>query len=161
MRRSNPNLIYHCGTHASRVLNTIPLDGVVDVATFSEQYVNSFWYDWFCPSGQLYRRGLRLLRALKTIQHSPRFKPSEVYVWFKNNSPMTGSTYDDIRISSVETGFNLFVIQIPSNRYGEKHGWEVCSRESHYETVASGKLKDIQNWFMHPALLALDGITTC
>ena len=153
MKRANPQGIYHCGTHATRILNTIPLEPSTDIGSLSHQYVHSFWYDWFCSKDTLHRRGLRLLRALRSIRNSPRFDRANMAVWFKNNCPMTGSTYDDMRISDLKTNQNAFVIVVPSNRYGKPHPWEVFVPENGYKTpVVSGDWKTIRKWFMEEPL---------
>ena len=61
------------------------------------------WYDWFCADSQLVFRGLKLLKKLSAIASSPKFDPDRCYVFFKNNCPIYGPTYDDFRIVDDET----------------------------------------------------------
>lgn len=56
------------------------------------------WYDWFCEDSSL--KG----RASKFISFINRLEGDYIdthYVWLKNNCPMRGNLYDDIRISPI------------------------------------------------------------
>lgn len=62
------------------------------------------FYDWFCPDRSLERRAKALLPKVKFLVDIGLVNGDENYVWFKNNCPMCGTLYDDIRISSLVSG---------------------------------------------------------
>lgn len=64
------------------------------------------FFDWFCDQMSLPRRANRLLKVLRTVTkaNKSRFVPEKCYVFFKNNCPLIGRTYDDFRICDKETG---------------------------------------------------------
>jgi len=64
----------------------------------------NFFYDWFCSSKSLERRALAFLPKLRFLVNEGILDGDKNYVWFKNNCPVNGSTYDDMRISNIETG---------------------------------------------------------
>lgn len=60
------------------------------------------FYDWFCSDTVLEKRAKSLLTKLKFLVKEKLVNPDTNYVWFKNNCPMNGSLYDDIRISTLD-----------------------------------------------------------
>ena len=72
--------------------------------------IEAGWYDWFCKDSSLVRRLKPLANMVKAIAKSDRFDASKSYVFFKNNCPMVGSTYDSFSICDIETGDVLFWI---------------------------------------------------
>jgi len=63
-----------------------------------------FW-DWFCADSSLERRSRSLVAKLKKfLKVNPTLDTTKYYVFFKNNCPMSGATYDDFRICDIETG---------------------------------------------------------
>lgn len=60
------------------------------------------FYDWFCSYTVLEKRAKSLLTKLKFLVKEKLVNPDTNYVWFKNNCPMNGSLYDDIRISTLD-----------------------------------------------------------
>lgn len=122
----------------------------LQAGNIEKDYIESFWYDWFCSDASLHKRGIKLFTKLVQIVDSPHFDKNESYAWFKNNCPMVGSTYDDFRISDVKSGKVLYTVQSPSNRYGEKHGWEVYGSENGFrEPLAAGSWAVVKKWFLN------------
>ena len=73
-------------------------DGSVDSNCFN-------FYDWFCSDKALENKSMKLFKQVKTfIKHHPEINLDTHYVFFKNNCPMLGSTYDDFRICDIEEG---------------------------------------------------------
>lgn len=59
------------------------------------------YYDWFCPKAGLERRARSYIAKLKFLVKEELLDGDSNYVWFKNNAPFYGPTYDDMRISSL------------------------------------------------------------
>jgi len=73
-------------------------DGRMDTGCFN-------FYDWFCSDKALKNKSIKLFKQVKTfIKHHPEINLDTHYVFFKNNCPMIGSTYDDFRICDIEEG---------------------------------------------------------
>ena len=62
---------------------------------------NYNFYDWFCSNLKLQSRMMTLVPKLKFLVKEGIIDGDNDYVWFKNNCPVEGSLYDDIRISSL------------------------------------------------------------
>jgi hypothetical protein len=57
------------------------------------------FYDWFCKDTSLQRKARALYpKVKKFLKANPQINTEEVYVFFKNNCPMSGPLYDDFRI---------------------------------------------------------------
>jgi hypothetical protein len=72
-----------------------------------KELVESLWWDWFCPEGQLFRRGLRLIARLREIADSPLFDKHRYRTFFKNVCMGTGATSDHFCIVPMEEGSAL------------------------------------------------------
>ena len=88
------------------------------------------FYDWFCDNRSLYSRGKKLVNRLKFLIENEIINGDTVYVFFKNNCPMVGSTYDDMRFSTLEGDVYLGGISPYS---GHEATWGIC-----------------EVWFVHP-----------
>ena len=62
------------------------------------------WYDWFCRDESLCGKTKRLAPKVKQLAKSSKVDVDNWYVWFKNNCPVFGSLYDDIRFADIKTG---------------------------------------------------------
>lgn len=60
------------------------------------------FYDWFCSEKGLKNRFNTLIPKLKFLVKQGIVNGDTNYVWFKNNCPMSGTLYDDIRISTLD-----------------------------------------------------------
>ena len=56
------------------------------------------FYDWFCKDSALERKANILFPKVKKFIESTRVDILDTYVFFKNNCPMNGPLYDDLRI---------------------------------------------------------------
>ena len=74
---------------------------------FIEDYENNSdecygFYDWFCKDESLGARAKSFVPKLKFLVNEGLLDGDNHYVWFKNNCPMNGSLYDDMRISTLD-----------------------------------------------------------
>lgn len=95
------------------------------------------WFDWFCRNDALAGRLKKLSSAVLGIK-AP-FILDNYYVWFKNNCPMAGPLYDDVRFEplSGEREGKYFVVTLDCPHelakwvlYTERYGYdapEFCS----------------------------------
>jgi len=69
---------------------------------------NSTWcfnfYDWFCKDSALEKKAIGLAKKVKFLVEHGVLNDTKTYAWFKNNCPINGVTYDDIRISTMNDG---------------------------------------------------------
>lgn len=106
----------------------------------------AFFYDWFCAENGLKNRALVLIDKLKFLVEEGLVDGDENYVWFKNNCPLSGSTYDDMRISRIEGDEFLGGFCFASGHTGEKNkanlwllGAEVVEGEAETETDSNAR----------------------
>ena len=83
------------------------------------------FYDWFCSDAVLEKRAKALLAKLKFLVKEKLVNPDTNYVWFKNNCPMNGSLYDDLRISTLDENEDFLGGFCP--RIGHKFVDDKCS----------------------------------
>ena len=62
------------------------------------------FYDWFCKDKSLKNKATRLFKLTKKVAQALAIDEDTHYVFFKNNCPMDGPLYDDLRICDIETG---------------------------------------------------------
>ena len=89
------------------------------------------WYDWFCRDEALAGRLKKLSKVVLGIK-AP-FILDNYYVWFKNNCPMAGPLYDDVRFEplSGERGGKYFMVSLDCPHelakwtlYTERYGYD-------------------------------------
>ena len=89
------------------------------------------WYDWFCRDESLAGRLKKIAPVVMGI--TDPFILDNFYVWFKNNCPLNGSLYDDVRfepLSGERDGKYFLVIKDSPHEkakwvlYTERYGFE-------------------------------------
>lgn len=123
------------------------LRGDFDLNNRSVQ-IEAGWYDWFCRDTSLAAKTKNLGKKVLRLMKSSKIDIEKNYVFFKNNCPMIGSLYDDIRICDMETGDVLYTI-IPSSGFSATKGRaEVWGRENCFnQPLVTGTWKDVKTFF--------------
>ena len=62
-------------------------------------------------------------KVIKFLKANPDLDPEKHYVFFKNNCPMVGPTYDDFRICDLETGDVVFTVIPTCSHSGTAEIW--------------------------------------
>ena len=103
------------------------------------------WYDWFCRDESLCGKTKRLAPKVKQLTKSSKLDVDNWYVWFKNNCPVFGSLYDDIRFADIKTGDVIYTIAFVK-KYGQTV--ELWGKENDFKhPLVIGDWEDIKEYF--------------
>jgi hypothetical protein len=103
------------------------------------------WYDWFCRDTSLARKTDILGKKAVQLAASDKINVETMYVWFKNNCPMGGPLYDDLRFADLETGDVVYTV-IPKCSHSGKA--EVWGHENDFDgPLVKGTWRDVKEFF--------------
>ena len=103
------------------------------------------WYDWFCRDSSLVRKTESLGKKVKQLAESSLVDLDKMYVFFKNNCPMSGPLYDDFRFCDIETGNVIYTVVPKSGHSGKAELW---GQPNNFEgPIVKGTWKEIKNYF--------------
>ena len=77
--------------------------------------IDAGWYDWFCRDTSLKNKTKKMGNIIKQIKDGGKVDLNNMYVWFKNNCPMSGPLYDDFRIANISDGATQLIVQLDSH----------------------------------------------
>ena len=94
------------------------------------------WYDWFCRDNGLLGRLKKLAPAVLGITEP--FILDNYYIWFKNNCPLNGPLYDDVRFEPLtgERDGKYFLIALDSPH--EQKKWTLYSERFGFDAPEYG-----------------------
>ena len=116
------------------------------------------WYDWFCQDDALAGRLKKLSSVVLRIR-AP-FILNNYYVWFKDNCPMAGPLYDDVRFEplSGERDGKHFVVTLDCPH--ELAKWVLYTERYGYDApeFSSGNVRDMAEYINSMAAELEQGI---
>jgi hypothetical protein len=120
------------------------LNGEFDDPAINTQ-IYAGWYDWFCRDVSLVKKTKSLGAKVLQLMKSSKIDCENMYVFFKNNSPVVGPLYDDFRICSMETGDVIYTVTPKSGHNGMAEVW---GRENDFqEPLITGTWNDVKKYF--------------
>lgn len=106
-------------------------------------------YDWFCKDSSLAAKTKSLGKKVLAISKSKKIDCDKSYVFFKNNCPGYGKLYDSFSICDMRTGDVQYWVTPKSGHSRDEGKAQVCGPDNGFtEPLASGKWKDIVEWFL-------------
>ena len=89
------------------------------------------WYDWFCKDESLAGRLRQLAPVIMGITEP--YILDNYYLWLKNNCPVVGNLYDDVRFEPLSGERNGRYFLIMLNSPHEKKRWTLYTERKGFE----------------------------
>ena len=89
------------------------------------------WYDWFCQDDALAGRLQKLSKVIMGI--TDPYILDNYYVWFKNNCPLSGPLYDDVRFEPLHGDRNGRYFVVIRDSPHETHKWTIYTERHGFE----------------------------
>ena len=105
-------------------------------------HCNDF-YDWFCNDSSLEGRAKKLKGLAKKLVDHLDLDKNKVYVFFKNNCPMSGPLYDSLSICDRESG-NVILWATPKSGHTNQAELYMIDGDTHEEPTFSEILKKLK-----------------
>ena len=105
-------------------------------------HCNDF-YDWFCKDSSLEVRAKKLKGLAKKLVDHLDLDKNKVYVFFKNNCPMSGPLYDSLSICDRESG-DVILWATPKSGHTNQAELYMIDGETHEEPTFSEILKKLK-----------------
>jgi len=105
-------------------------------------HCNDF-YDWFCKDSSLEGRAKKLKGLAIKLVDQFRLDREKVYVFFKNNCPMSGPLYDSLSICDRESG-NVILWATPKSGHTNQAELYMIDGDTHEEPTFSEILKKLK-----------------
>lgn len=121
---------------------------ILECAEFDTLDDHELFWDWFCKDSSLANKQKVLLGKVRKLAKSPKINVETMSVFFKNNCPMSGKLYDDIRFTDIKTGDVIYTV-VPASGFNSKYGQaEVWGQENDFEKpLVEGTWKDVLTYF--------------
>lgn len=119
-------------------------DGDFDAKDVDTQ-IDAGWFDWFCKDSSLQKKLEVIGRKVVQIRKSKLIDIDNQYVFFKNNAPCSGGTYDSFSVCDMDKGDVQFWIGKPN--YSKN--WEVHGVSNEFkEALFEGSWLEVKQWFL-------------
>ena len=101
------------------------------------------WYDWFCQDDALAGRLQKLSKVVMGI--TDPYILDHYYVWFKNNCPLSGPLYDDVRFEPLHGGRSGKYFVVIRDSPHETHKWTLYTGRHGFEQpeFTCGNVRDM------------------
>lgn len=94
------------------------------------------WYDWFCRDEGLLGRLKRLAPLILGITEPVIL--DNYYLWLKNNCPVKGPLYDDVRFEPIEGERDGRYFIVTHKSPWEIHNWTIYTERRGFEELEFG-----------------------
>ena len=111
-----------------------------------ETQIRAGWYDWFCSDTALAGRLQRIGRVVMGITEPAIL--DNYYVWFKNNCPLDGPLYDDVRFEPLEGDRCGRYFVVSQDCPYEKQKWTLYTERNGFETpeFSCDKVREMEKY---------------